>query len=389
MKLGRSYRNIIFPVVAGILALSGGNFLSASPAGAAASSGEAGGKADWEQKWMATLAGARAEGKLTIYGSALGAGFRSIVAPKLKDNYGINLDIVSGAQAQMLSKITLEGQAGIHNVDMTLFSPTAYLDFLKPKNLVVPLAPHLILPTVKDNKSWLSGKLPMFDKEGTVMALTSTYFSYILVNTQVVKDEIHSYRDLLNPKWKGKIVMFDPAGGPGPGETFVNFFIPRIMGVEGGEKYLKDLAKQDIVYVRDQRQLAEWVAKEKYPVGIAVTTTIVGDFVKSGAPIAFVRPQEGGLMAVAASCLAIVNKAPHANAAAVFLNWVLTDEGQRLFAEAYNAPPRRLGVPYLGSDQFGIVRPKDKTVEADEAFYVNGRKTAHFAKEIFGPVINK
>ncbi len=388
MKSSKYQRGIIVIAAVAILAAGVGSITQIAQAAPAAMKAAVAG-AEGEQKWQTALAGAKAEGKLTIYGSALGAQFRSVITPKLKENFGINLDIISGAQAEMLNKITLEGQSGVRNVDMTLFSPTAYIDFLKPKGLVAPLDQYLVLPRVRDNKSWLNGKFPMFDRDGTVIALTSAYFSYILVNTQVVKDEIRSYRDLLNPKWKGKIVMFDPAGGPGPGETFVNFFIPRIMGAEGGEKYLRELAKQDIVFVRDQRQLTEWVAKEKYPVGIAVTTTIVGDFVKAGAPVSFVRPQEGGLLAVAASCLAMINKAPHPHAATVFLNWVLTDEGQRLFAEAYNAPPRRLGVPYSGSDQFGIVRPKDKTVEADEAFYLEGKKTAHFAKEIFGPVINK
>jgi hypothetical protein len=71
------------------------------------------------------------------------------------------------------------------------------------------------------------------------------------------------------------------------------------------------------------------------------------------------------------------------------LNYVLTDEGQSLFANAYNLPPRRLGVPFTGSNQFAIVRPGDKIFESDESFYLEGQKTAHWVKEIFGPVVSK
>ncbi len=346
-------------------------------------------KTDWKQKWESVQAGARKEGELSVW-TAASQTLRTVLVPPIKEKYGINLEITTGVPAELLQKLALERQVGKQTVDITILSPTNYTEYLKPKGLVLPLSPHLILPEIKDTKYWVNRKFPFFDKDGTVVALAAAYFSYILTNTQIIKKgEILSYRDLLSPQWKGKMIMYDPAGGPGPTETFVNFVIPKLMGREAGEKYLRALVNQDITYTRDGRLLVESVAKGKYAIGIGAMGSVVGDFVKAGAQIAMVRPAEGGLLAFGVNCLAMIEGSPHPNAATVFLNWLLTDEGQRLFSSAANYPPRRLGVPFTGSDQFGVLLPTDKTVESDEAFYLEGRKTAHWAKEIFGPAVGK
>lgn len=383
---------VLFLIVAALLlAAACGNAASPpspTPTGSGTTS-TAPAKAEWERKWESALAGARKEGELSILTPG-GDTLRSSLTPVLKEKFGINLQLTYGNQSELLTKMDMERRSGIYTNDMTLFSPVAYLDFLKPNGMVTPLSPYLLLPDVKDNKNWVNSQFPMFDKDGTAVALTSAYFSYVFINTDMVKEsEMRSYRDLLNPKWTGKMVMLDPTAGPSPTETFVNYVVPRFMGVAEGEKYLRDLVKQDLVYTRDRRLHVEWVARGKYPIGIGTSSPLLADFVNAGAPLTFIRPEEGGLLAVAATGLAIVDKAPHPNAATVFLNWVLGEEGQRIFAAGYNAPPRRLGVPFTGSDQFAVVRPGDKTIESDEAFYVEGKKTANWAKDIFGPVVNK
>lgn len=346
-------------------------------------------KAAWEQKWETTVAAARKEGQLLLLNTGGEQVRANLVAP-MRDRFGIALDVISGSQNELLQKISTERRAGLYLVDLTLFSPTTYIDTLKPQGMVSPVSQYLILPDVKDTGNWIGNKFPMFDKDGTVVAIASGYQSYIFYNTDLVKEgEIRSYRDLLNPKWKGKMVMLDPTAGASPSETFVNYFIPRIMGTDNGQQFLKDLVKQDITYTTDRRQHVEWVAKGKFPVGIAGQGTMLGDFITAKAPITRVRAEEGGLLAYASSCMTVVDRAPHPNAATIFLNWALTEEGQRLFAAGFNYPPRRLGVPFDGSDEFAILRPGEKAIESDEAFYVEGKKTANWAKDIFGSVVGK
>jgi ABC-type Fe3+ transport system substrate-binding protein len=264
----------------------------------------------------------------------------------------------------------------------------SYILYLKPMGVLAPLDEHLILPDATDEKKWVGGKLPIFDQDRTILAPIQAYFSYILINRDLVKEgEITSYADLLKPNWRGKMVMFDPTAGPSPTQTFVCYVIPRMMGPEEGRKYLTALTKQDLVFTKDHRQLVEWVAKEKYPVAIGATPSIVVGFVRAGAPISFVRPKEGGLLAFGSSLISIIKDSPHPNTADVFINWILTDEGQEVFAANQAYPPRRLGVPYKGPDPFPVLLPGDKTFESDEAFYIEGQKTLGWAQEIFGPVV--
>lgn len=344
---------------------------------------------EWQQKWDAAVAGAKKEGKLSLYGPVDGAG-RDMLIKALKDKFGIDLEVLPGVEGQIIARILQERQAGLYNVDVTLLSATSYISSLKPQGAMTKLDQYLILPEVKDPKNWINGKFPMFDKDGTVVALTSTYEAYVLINTDIVKEtDIRSFRDLLKPEFKGKIVMLDPTTGPGPTATMVNYFFPKLMGLQDGEKFLRDLVKQDLVFTSDSRQITEWVAKQKYPIGIGAYNATIGDFMTAGAHITRIRPTEGGVLVPGVALAGIVDKAPHPNAATVFLNWALTDEGQAVYSTARNGPPRRLGVKFTSGDQYGVVLPGDKTIEANEEFYLDGAKTANWATDIFKPAVGK
>jgi len=343
-------------------------------------------KADWEAKWESTLAGAQREGSVSIY-ALLSAETRKALGAAFKTKYGINLEFTIGTDGEIMQKITQERTANLHLVDVIMLAGAAYVQKLKPMGVVTPLDKRLILPSVIDEKKWLDGKFPWFDKNHTAVAPLAGYFSYILINTEMVKkDEITSYQDLLKPTWRGKIAIFDPTL-PSPTQTFVNYVVPRMMGNESGKEYLRALAKQDLNYVKDARLLVEWVAKAKYPVAMGAGAPITLSFLKAGAPISFVRPKEGGLLAGGPNLVSIVAQAPHPNAADIFVNWLLTDQAQEIFAANQQYPSRRIGVPYKGPHPFPVVRPDDKTIESDEAFYVEGQKTVGWAKEIFGPYV--
>ncbi len=368
----------------------------AAPGGAAApsrpspSSKASAARPESEQKWQTVLAGARKEGTVRLYG-LIGASVRAELLATLKEKFGVNLELVSGASGELMQKLIMEQQANVPSADLYIGSPEDHM-YLKPKGYLVPLTQHIILPETKEVKNWVGGKFPMFDKDGTAVALLAGYSAYIMINTQIIaENEIHGYEDLLKPQYKGKMVMFDPTtSGGSPSRTFVNYVIPRIMGSEAGAKYLRELARQDLAFTRDAGLHVEWVAKGKYPIGIAARPAVINDFIAAGSPLTRVRPKKGAGVAVSASCLSIVKNAPHPNAATLFLNWALTDEGQRIIAKGINYPPRRLGVPFESNDQFAVVRPGEEiTYETDEAFYLDGAKTVHLAKDIFGPFVGK
>ena len=375
MKLARFYASMILATAA-VISLMAATGAEAGPAP----------KAAGESRWETVLAAAKKEGRVSIY-SHLGRETTHWLTNTFKSKYGINLEIISAQDGEILQKITQERNANLHLADVVMLAGAAYVRVLKPQGMITPMEEYLILPEVTDDKRWLSGRFPWFDKDRMVVAPVASYFSYMLINTELVKKgEITAYKDLLDPKWRGKIVSFDPTKAS-PSQTFVNYFIPRLLGPEAGKEYLKALAKQDLSYVTDARQIIEWVAKGKFPIAIGASGQGTVSFVKAGAPISFVRPQEGGLLAGAANLMSIVKNNPHPNATAVFLTWLLTDEGQAGFAANQLSPSLRLGVPYTGPDQFPVVQAGDKTIPSDETFYVEGQKRSGWAKEIFGPYV--
>lgn len=339
-------------------------------------------KATWREKWQETVTAAKKEGNIVVYTSSLGPDVRLALVTKIRDLFGINVDVVAVPSDQLTQKILTERQRRLYFADAAILG-TQILSHIN-SGMLVPLQDALLIPEASDPKAWPNGKLPYIDKNGFTLALTNAYWSYILVNTAMVKaGELKSYADLIQPKWKGKIVLSDPSVG-GTGVNWTTFMM-RIMGPEKGEKYLRQLTTQDLMLTRDTRLVGEWVARGKYPVGIGPSMGTVTPLLKAGAPIAWVRMSEGGLAHPGTSVFVLMDKAPHPHAAKVFFNWLLTAEGQTIFSQAFGQPATRLGVSTEGLDPFTVPKPDEKVFRVDERFIIDVEtKGRELGKEIFG-----
>lgn len=162
------------------------------------------------------------------------------------------------------------------------------------------------------------------------MAFTLEVSSYVLVNTEMVKEtELISYRDLLNLRWKSNMVLSDPTIA-GAGLRFFGVVGGRIMGLD----FMKELARQEPVITKDRRLQVEWVARGKYPIGLGAESPSISEFKNAGAPIREVVPIEGSGLAAGSGCIGLINKAPHPNASKLFINWFLGQEGQTVWTKA-------------------------------------------------------
>ncbi len=343
-------------------------------------------KASWREKWNDTTAAAKKEGAVVVYSSASGVAVRQALVSKVKELFGINMEVVVAPGDQLTQKIITERQRGLNFADAFI----AGTQIVTPTyaGIFTPADRALILPDASDPKAWPEGKLPFIDKNKLTLALTGAYWSYILVNTDLVKPgELKSYADLVNPKWKGKLIMFDPAGG-GAASYWV-YFMTKLMGQEKGERFLRQLAsQQDLMLTKDARLQGEWVARGKYPVAIAASMGVVTPLLKAKAPVSWVRMSEGGLVHPSASVFGLVDKAPHPNAAMVLFNWLLTPEGQHVFSQAFGQPATRLGVSTEGLDPFNVPRPEEKAFRIDEKFILEVEaKGRGLGKEIFGHLL--
>jgi iron(III) transport system substrate-binding protein len=177
----------------------------------------------------------------------------------------------------------------------------------------------------------------------------------IWYNTGLLKpDEIRSFDDFLNPKWKGKIGYLDPRT-PGAGDSIWSF-----MWRTKGEEYLKQLVAQDLYLGRDQRVLAENLAKGRVAVMIGLSYYSFAPFLKAGLPVKALPTLKEGTYGTAGSGNLAILKAPaHPNSAKVFVNWLLGREGQEIVSRALGQATRRLDVDTRFLKESGNVAAKE------------------------------
>lgn len=237
---------------------------------------------------------------------------------------------------RLLTKIMTEVQAGRYEFDVVQSAETqAY--FLKKKNLLM----KYVSPEAKN--------LPraFVDPQGTWAAV------YIMpnvtaFNTQMVKrSEVpRSYEEFLNPKWKGKIGM-----DPTKPEWFA--WMLKQMGEEKGLAYMRKLAAQDLRFYPGLSLLTNLLASGEFPLLLNDYLHTAEEIKRKGGPVDWVAQDP---VYTKFQPIGIGAKAPHPNAAKLFVDFVLSAEGQKIIA-SFARVPTRLGVPtnIQGLEKFNFV----------------------------------
>ena len=210
-------------------------------------------KADWEVEWEKTLAAAKKEGRVNIIVAGPGASQQRAMSEAFQSKFEIPVEMISGMGAAVSTRIINERKAGIYNVDVYVGGTSTPVAYLKPKEVLEPLGKIIFRPDVLDEKAWRLFGL-YFDREHMLAGGFGTVQPIIAVNPDLIKtEEIRSYKDLLLPKFKGKIVLGN-ATSTGPSlqamQTLNNLM---------GESFLWKLAEQEPVIASDWRLHAEWV----------------------------------------------------------------------------------------------------------------------------------
>jgi iron(III) transport system substrate-binding protein len=268
---------------------------------------------------------------------------------------GIELELSVARGASNINKIVEEQNAGVRTVDLHIGGTTSIITGLLAQNLLDPVMPAMLLAEVKDPKQWWGGHIWADNAKKYIYSFTAYMTETIWYNTTLVKpEEISSWESLLEPKWKGKIVILDPRT-PGSGESNWAFLL-KIKG----EPFLAKLAAQEMMVGRNLRQLGEAVARGKSAVSIGVSYYTYLPFIKAGLPVKSISTlKEGYYAGTGSGNLALLKNSAHPNATRVFVNWLLSKEGQSAFTKALGQPTRRFDVDTKWTKEYGHPSAKE------------------------------
>lgn len=295
-----------------------------------------------EKEWNETLAAAKKEGKVVVAGSPDPV-MRNEIIPKFTSRYGIPVEFIAGRSSQIVTRVETERSAGIYSIDIYLSGPDTTANTLYGDKLVDPLRPLLILPEVVEGSKWKRGK-PWFadPEERYVLRVFSTVAELLHINTDFVKpEEIRSSKDLLNPKWRGKIATED-ATTTGAGANQAARFYNDL-----GEEFVRRLyLDQKTAGTRERRQLSDWLARGTYPICLTCREDDLRTLKKEGFKIQEIYELSDIPAAINGSpwMLTFANKAPHPNAARVFANWIVSKEGLEIYSRGYGSATLRTDV---------------------------------------------
>jgi iron(III) transport system substrate-binding protein len=280
----------------------------------------------WTADWERTIKAAEQEGEFTYY-TVGEVGFVSEFEKKFPR---IKIRVVQGKGNELLVRIMAERRAGKNLADVARIGNTSPYALYQAKALQ-PLAAAFILPEVKDESKWWSGKHQYIDAEGKYIfvAVGSVSVNMVAHNTELIAPaELASYWDLLNEKWRAKIVVIDPRyGGYGRSGARAVYYHPQL-----GAEFLRRLFTEQVVMVsRDYTQAINWLAQKRFSLLLFGNGDDVLQAKAQGLPVNVIDTgawKEGGNLEPGAFTVAWLERSPHPNAARVFINWLLSREGQ-------------------------------------------------------------
>ncbi len=262
------------------------------------------------------IAAATKEGKVVFYtGMDLQVG--ALVAQAFEAKYpGISVQVERNPSEKVYQRVMMEYASNIHAVDVLDSADQVHLLDWKRRGMLTPYVPETLTKYPADRR----------DPDG-YYAYNRITLSVFGINTKMVKPEEapKSYADMLDPKWKGKIIKCHPAY---TGYVMTGTFIlSRMLGWD----YYKKLAQQRVMTVQSSNDPPKKLALGERGImfdGNEYTTFLE---IGKGAPLQVIYQKEGTPLVGGSS--GIAKDAPHPNAARLFESFLYSREAQQLMVD--------------------------------------------------------
>jgi iron(III) transport system substrate-binding protein len=282
----------------------------------------------WRAEWDKTVAAAEKEGGVSAYIFEAGPLTEETVQAFERTYPRIKVNQLRGRGNDLGPRIIAERRAGKFLVDLFAGGKgTAYTTLYSGK-VLDPINPILVLPEVVDETKWWRGKHKYVDPEGKYIFAYIGNAGAVEINynsNAVNPKEFSSYWDLTQPRWKGKIVASDPRMRGMDNPVLFFYYHPKL-----GPEFIRKLYSEgDVTIARDYRQPVDWLASGKFSLCIPCVSDEMDKAIQQGLPVGqIIGLKEGGTLSSSGGTLTLLQNAPHPNAAKVFVNWVLSREGQ-------------------------------------------------------------
>lgn len=295
---------------------------------------------DWKARWDKVVAAAEKEGRLVVSGPS-GSLWRNELLKFKKAYPKIAIEVTPFASRDFWPRILKEREVGKHLWDLRIGGADTQVYDLVEQNGLADVKSMFILPEVADENVWHGGFAHMFtDTAGKYVPSFVAYESPLaFYNPKFVKpEEVKSFKDLLDPKWKGKIALADPRGG----STAVSM---AIVYKKFGADFIRELlTKQEPVIVKNRRQILGWFVSGKYPIAMGIPNSSIQEFKSKGVDFEMGKISGLDIWSVGVGGIQVLAQRPNPNATIVFVNWLLTHDVQADIAQAVKLNSRRKDV---------------------------------------------
>ncbi len=323
--------------IAGILAVvigaCGGTATTAAPSASATATAAATVDA-FTAQWNALIAAAKAEGTLNIVGGPEGSQADGGWYDAFGKQFGIKVVFSGGNAADVKARVLAERAQGVYTVDISGQGGTGTQGFVDAKVLQA-VTPLIINPEAIDRSKNFYVNTPIWSDPGHVfcqyIAMDANFnnaeFYY---NTQKVSqaeiDSVKAWKDLLDPKWKGRIVIGDISSGEASTDRSRLWLL---LGQSWFDTLLRTQAPKVVLY-GDERTYADGVARGDYQIALFPPgTASLQKAIQSKLPVAnLTRTLSEGSPHSGAQRTCVMDHPAHPNAAKLFANWMLMKDGQ-------------------------------------------------------------
>jgi iron(III) transport system substrate-binding protein len=270
-----------------------------------------------DAEWQKVVDAAKKEGKLVIYTASIGSPFHKTVIKAFESKYGITVELLEARASEVRERVRVEQAAGRFLGDLHHNGSTTTWLMQRDGNF----QPRGEIPNIRNLE-------PPYTADD--IKIPAEVISYcLLINKNLVKpaDEPRSWKDILDPRWTGKILSDDYRALGGGAVFFV------VMQNTFGQEFHDKLAAQKPVFSRDLQNSERRTARGEYPLYLPFNLQDLNNL--KGLPVKAIVPAEG--RPYVRFDISVLKNAPHPNAARLFMNHYLEPESQLVFANAgYN-----------------------------------------------------